>query len=101
MEHEQGLNEMSEQYTQLQSEHREALTSVDELKAELQRSKTAGPPSPSIHMPGSFRRMASQNPGSDRGQRSMASLRSIIGEEFEGRPDRMDTIEPHLTAAAQ
>jgi chromosome segregation ATPase len=95
-EHEHGLNLVTKQYAELQAEHKEALTTVEALKLEVQRNR---PSSPSL-TPGMLRRMSSQVVGGvDRGQRSVTSLRAIMSEEYEGRPDRMESIELHLSAA--
>ena len=99
-EHEQNARAMTEQYVQLQAEHQATLGSVEELKAEVHRTKLNGPPSPITTMPNVFRRKSSQIQGADRAHRSINSLRSIITEELEGRPDRVETVEVHLNAAS-
>jgi kinesin family protein 4/21/27 len=94
-EHERHLKEMSEQYTQLQVDHKEALTTVDRLKSQVKQTRPSSPGTPSM-----LRRMTSQSgTGVDRGQRSVTSLRALIAEEFESKPDRMETAEVHLSAA--
>lgn len=95
-QHEQNMEEVNGQYTQLQADHKEALATVDRLKTQAQRSRPASPGTP-----GMLRRMTSQMGNSiDRGQRSVSSLRTLIAEEFELRPDRLEGLEVHLTAAA-
>ncbi|KAL2419486.1 Kinesin-like protein KIF21A [Exophiala dermatitidis] len=94
-EHESSLHQVTEQYAQLQADHKEALTTVERLKTQVQRSRPASPGTP-----GMLRRMTSQiGSGVDRGQRSMTSLRTLLAEEFESKPDRMETAEVHLSAA--
>lgn len=111
-EHQQGMNAVTQQYAQLQSEHEGTLSVVENLKKEVEKSKataaSAAPssmatataatePSPSQKV---IRRMTSQNMTSvDRAHRSLASLRNIASEEFDGQPDTMENFEVHLTAA--
>ena len=99
-EHEQNTRAMTDQYAQLQAEHQATLGSVEDLKAEVHRSKLNGPPSPITTMPSVFRRKSSQIQGADRAYRSINSLRNVITEELEGRPDRMEAVEVHLNAAS-
>ncbi|EXJ84324.1 hypothetical protein A1O3_04991 [Capronia epimyces CBS 606.96] len=94
-EHEHSIHEVTEQYTQLQADHKEALTAVERLKTQVQRSRPGSPGTA-----GMLRRMTSQSgTGVDRGQRSVTSLRALLAEEFESKPDRMETAEVHLSAA--
>ncbi|KAI1611011.1 hypothetical protein EDD36DRAFT_309744 [Exophiala viscosa] len=95
-DHEKNMHEVTGQYTQLQADHKDALTTVDRLKSQVQRSRPGSPGTP-----GMLRRMTSQmGTGPDRGQRSVTALRSLLAEEFEKTPDRMEGIEVHLSAAA-
>ena len=95
-EHERNTQQVTEQYTQLQAEHKDALTTVERLKTQVQRTRPGSPGTP-----GMLRRMTSQNnTGVDRGQRSVASLRTLLVEELEDKPDRMEGAEVHLSAAA-
>ncbi|KAH0844372.1 hypothetical protein AYO21_00840 [Fonsecaea monophora] len=94
-EHEQNMKDVTEQYHQLQTDHKEALTTVERLKSQIKQTRPASPGTP-----GMLRRMTSQSgTGVDRGQRSVTSLRSLLAEEFEAKPDRMETAEVHLSAA--
>jgi chromosome segregation ATPase len=94
-EHERNMKDMTEQYTRLQEDHKEALTTVDRLKSQIKQTRPSSPGTP-----GMLRRMTSQSGnGVDRGQRSVTSLRTLMAEEFESKPDRMETAEVHLTAA--
>jgi len=94
-EHERNIQEVTEQYTRLQSDHQETLTTVEKLKTQVHRTRPASPSTP-----GMLRRMTSQSgSGVDRGQRSVTSLRALMAEEFESKPDRMESAEVHLTAA--
>ena len=95
-EHEQGMTDMSEQYAQLQTEHKDAMATVDKLRTQVEKTR---PSSPS-NAPGMFRRMLSQTgSGIDRGQCSIVHLRSMLAEELDGRPERLEGAEVHLTAA--
>ena len=99
-EHEHDMEMANQEYAQLKRDHQSTLDTVDELKTDLQRSRMNGPPSP-LHIPGKIRRMNSTlvaNP--DRTNRSIGALRSIVAEELEGRPDKIESIEVHLSAAA-
>lgn len=94
-DHQRNMQDVTEQYSQLKAEHKEALSTVDTLKSQAQRTRPNSPGTP-----GMLRRMASQSgSGVDRGQRSVTSLRSLIAEEFESKPDRMESAEVHLSAA--
>ena len=95
-EHEKGMNEVTEQYVQLQAEHKDTLSTVEKLKSEVSRNR---PASPGALGPGMFRRMASQSSSVDKGQRSMVSLRTILAEDLDGKPDRLETAEQHLSTA--
>ncbi|KAK2782341.1 hypothetical protein FQN51_004656 [Onygenales sp. PD_10] len=98
-EHQTGMTMVTQQYAQLQSEHEETLNLVEDLKSEIQRTKSASPSSPSPK-PQVIRRMTSQNMATvDRAHRSLASLRNIAVEEFEDRPDTMQNFEHSLNTA--
>ncbi|KAL9620373.1 MAG: hypothetical protein Q9160_005073 [Pyrenula sp. 1 TL-2023] len=99
-EHEKGRALVTEQYAQLQSEHQQTLDTVQRLKIEAQKAKNALPPPSPTHIPPVIRRMTSQNVVTvDRAHRSLASLRNIAVEEFESRPDTMQTVDGHLNVA--
>lgn len=99
-EHEKGRTLATEQYVQLQAEHQQTLDTVQRLKIEAQKAKNALPPPSPTHMPPVIRRMTSQNVVTvDRAHRSLASLRNIAVEEFESRPDTMQTVDGHLNVA--
>ena len=102
-DHEGNLNLISEQYAQLQAEHQDTLTTVEQLKADNLKSKALPPPpSPSIPGPGMIRRMgAHTSTGADRGNRSVVSLRSIMAENFDTQPEKLENAEIHLNAASQ
>lgn len=94
-DHERNMHEVTVQYAQLQADHKDALTTVDRLKSQIKQTRPASPGTP-----GMLRRMTSQTgSGVDRGQRSVTSLRTLLVEEFETKPDRMETAEVHLSAA--
>jgi len=96
-EHERNMNEMKNKYLQLHDQHKGTLDTVEKLRLEAQRSRS---PMPHSHGHGMIRRPTSQLGSTvDRGQRSIASLRGLITEELEDKPDRVDTAELHLSAA--
>ncbi len=99
-EHEHGMGLVTQQYAQLQAEHQQTLETVEQLKAEIQKTKVLGPPSPG-HVSPVIRRGTSQNVViTDRANRSLASLRTLVSEEFGGRPSKMESAELHLNAAS-
>jgi chromosome segregation ATPase len=103
-DHEYNMKSISDQYAQLQAEHQETLTTVEQLKVDNLRSKALpAPPSPSIPGPGMIRRMGSHfNSGvTDRGNRSVVSLRNIMAENFDSDPEKLESAEVHLNAASQ
>ena len=99
-EHEANLSAIKEDYTQLRQEHKESLDTVERLRNEVSRSRSPMPPS-SPH--GMIRRPTSSlgqlSNHVDRGQRSIASLRTLLTEELEDKPDNLENAEVHLTAA--
>ena len=97
-EHQEGMTLVAQKYAQLQAEHEETLGLVEELRIEVQKSRSI--PSPTSPGP-VIRRMASQNLMStvDRAHRSLATLRNIAVEEFEDRPETMRNFELSLNAA--
>ena len=98
-EHEHGMGLVTQQYAQLQAEHQQTLETVQELRAEIQKNKVQPPPSPG-HMSPVIRRGTSQNiVVPDRANRALASLKTLVSEEFEGRPNKMENAELHLNAA--
>jgi kinesin family protein 4/21/27 len=98
-EHQEGMMVVAQKYAQLQAEHEETLGLVEELRMEVQKSRSM--PSPTSPGPPVIRRMASQNLMStvDRAHRSLAALRNIAVEEFEDRPETMQNFEFSLNAA--
>lgn len=99
-EHEHGMGLVTQQYEQLQAEHQQTLQTVEELKAELQRTRMYAPPSPG-HISPVIRRATSQNVlVTDRANRALASLKALVAEEFEGKPNKMETAEMHFNATS-
>ncbi|OKL57471.1 hypothetical protein UA08_07207 [Talaromyces atroroseus] len=101
-EHEEGLNLVAQKYAQLEAEHDDTLVLVEQLKTDLQKSRT--PQSPTTPVSGGssvIRRMTSQNLMStvDRAHRSLAALRNIAAEEFEQSPETMHNFEQNLNVA--
>lgn len=97
-EHERNLALVHQQHADLRAEHKGALDVVERLKNEASRSRSPMPPSPGhgmIRRPTSALGMHNV----DRGSRSIASIRNLLAEELEGKPDHIETAEVHLTAA--
>lgn len=100
-EHQESVEMMTQRYAELQAEHEGALALVETLKRELQKSKPASTPTTPSFRSSVIRRKSSQNLMStvDRAHRSLAALRNIAAEQFEGKPDTMQNFEVHLDAA--
>ncbi|GIC89163.1 kinesin family protein [Aspergillus udagawae] len=100
-EHQEGVHIMTQRYAELQAEHEGALALVETLKRELQKSKSASPPTTPGFKSNVIRRKSSQSLMStvDRAHRSLAALKNIAVEKFEGQPDTMQNFEVHLDAA--
>lgn len=99
MDHQEGMSVVTQKYAQLQTEHEEILAIVENLKQEVQRTKSSSPSSPSSKSP-VIRRMTSQNlMTADRAHRSLASLRNIAAEELESKPEMMQNFEMNLNNA--
>ncbi|KAJ5690026.1 hypothetical protein N7462_004418 [Penicillium macrosclerotiorum] len=98
-EHQEGADQMTQKYAELQTEHEEILSLVEKLKAEAeaQRTKSSPPSTPGFKM---IRRMTSQNllSGVDRAHRSLTALRTIASEELASKPDTLQSFETHLDA---
>ncbi|KKY27496.1 putative kinesin family protein [Phaeomoniella chlamydospora] len=100
IEHEMGMNALTQEYAQLQTEHQDSLDAVEELKAEIQKSKNMQPPTSPREPPNVIRRQTSQSVITvDRAHRSLASLRNIAVEEFETKPDTMQSVDVHINNA--
>lgn len=99
-EHEEGVSLMTQKYAELQAEHEEIQGLVETLRAELQAKSASPPTTPSFKSP-MIRRKTSQSLMStvDRAHRSLAALRNIAVEAFEGHPDTMQNFEVHLDSA--
>lgn len=98
-ENESAQKALASKYAQLESEHSEALDTVEELKTNLSRTRVIESVSPKASSP-VIRRKSSQNLLIiDRAHRSFASLRNIASENFEDRPDVMQNFELNINAA--
>ncbi|RMZ85536.1 hypothetical protein DV737_g533, partial [Chaetothyriales sp. CBS 132003] len=99
-EHERGMSEVTELYTQLQIEHRHTLSTVEKLKSDISKARPVSPAT--TLQPGMFRRIAPQLGlnGVDKGQRSITAIRSFVAEELDGQPDKLEAAETHLSAAS-
>jgi kinesin family protein 4/21/27 len=101
-EHEEGMNLIAQKYAQLEAEHEDTVMLVEQLKSDIQKSKSASSPtSPVGPSAPVIRRMTSQNLAStvNRAHQSLAALRNIAVEEFEQRPDALQNFEQNLGAA--
>lgn len=93
-EKDHGLATLSSEYSRLQQTHLETLDVIEELKAEVQKAKLKSPNSPTAPL---IRRKGSQTLMTiDRAHRSLASLKNIAAENFENKPDTMQSFERNL-----
>lgn len=97
-EREISEKELASRYAELESKHAETLDIVEELKTEVERARATEASSPSPSTP-IIRRKSSQNLLIDRAHRSFASLRNIAADNFEGKPDVMQSFEVNINAA--
>lgn len=99
-EHERERTAVAEQYNLLQAEHKDTLSTVEKLKTEVNKAARPASPSTTSMGPGMLRRMVSTpSTGVDRGQRSIVTLRTMLAEDFDSNPDRLESLEVHLSAA--
>lgn len=100
-EHEEGMNLIAQKYAQLEAEHEDTVLLVEQLKSDIQKSKSSSSPTSPIGPAPVIRRMTSQNLAStvNRAHQSLAALRNIAVEEFEQRPDALHNFEQNLNAA--
>ena len=99
-EHEREREAVAEQYNQLSAEHKDTLSTVEKLRIEATKAIRPSSPSPGSMAAGMLRRMTTQpNTSVDRGQRSIVALRTSLAEDFDGKPDRLEAFEVHLSAA--
>ena len=98
-EKDEALLTLKDRYIELQDVHAETLDTVEQLKAEIHRSKMRGPNSPTKH---TMRRKGSQNILMlDRAHRSLASLKNIAAENLEDKPDALQNFEVNLNTTMQ
>lgn len=89
----QDYESLQRRYEDLHEEHQDTLDLVEELKAEVQKSRLSGAPSPNL-----IRRKSSQHLiYDDRTNRSFASLENIAAENFSDNPDVKDNFEINLS----
>ena len=97
-EREEGMKSLHEKYIQLQEQHMDTLDLVEELRAEVHKAKLSAPTTPVT--PVIIRRRSNQNITTiDRAHRSLASLGNIASENFEDKPDTMQSFELNLNTA--
>ncbi|KAM5474993.1 hypothetical protein MauCBS54593_001464 [Microsporum audouinii] len=97
-EHQQALEAATNRYTELQMEHEDSLTLVESLKDEVTKYKNAASSPP--HTPNVIRRITSQSMMTiDRAHRNLSALRIQAAEEFEGRPETLQTFDQKIESA--
>lgn len=88
---------LTKKYSELQALYLETLDIVEELRAEVHRSKVKRPISPKAPF---IRRKGSQAIMTiDRAHRSLASLKNIASENLADKPDTLQSFEMNLTTA--
>lgn len=91
------MKALRQRYNELQERHGDTLDTVEELKTEVQKAKMNSPTTPTEPV---IRRKSSQNVMTiDRAHRSLASLKNIATENFEDKPDTMQSFELNLNTA--
>lgn len=91
------LGTLTQKYSELQDLYVETLDIVEELRAEVHKSKVKGPISPKAPF---IRRKGSQAIMTiDRAHRSLASLKNIASENLADKPDTLQSFEMNLTTA--
>lgn len=96
-EKDSDLSTLTKKYSELQDSYLETLDIVEELRTEVQRSKSKGPISPKVPF---IRRKGSQPIMTiDRAHRSLASLKNIASEYLADKPNTLQSFEMNLTTA--
>ncbi|KAG6017909.1 hypothetical protein E4U54_001237 [Claviceps lovelessii] len=90
---------LADRYTELESRHSETLDMIEELKTEVTKARAIEASTTRTTTP-VIRRKSSQNLlVIDRAHRSFAALRNIATENFEKKPEVMQTFELNLNSA--
>lgn len=98
-EREAAEKALAERYARLEHTHSETLDMVEELKTDLYKARAVEATSPRTGTP-VIRRKSSQNlMVTDRAHRSFASLRNLAAENFEDKPEVMQSFELSLNSA--
>lgn len=96
-EKDSDLRNLTKKYSELQDLYLETLDIVEELRAEVHKSKLKGPISPKAPF---IRRKGSQPIMTiDRAHRSLASLKNIASEYLADKPNTLQSFEMNLTTA--
>lgn len=91
-----NMAELTENYSQLQDQHKDTLNYIDELKEELAKAQTPLPVSSLIPV---LRRGPSQfNTSHDRESRVFMTLRNLAVEKFEDHPETLNSFDANLNA---
>ncbi|DAA73554.1 TPA_exp: Uncharacterized protein A8136_4583 [Trichophyton benhamiae CBS 112371] len=97
-EHQQALDAVTSKFNELQMEHEDSLTLLESLKDEVTRYKNAASSPP--HTPNVIRRITSQSMMTvDRAHRNLSALRIQAAEEFEGRPETLQSFDQKIDSA--
>lgn len=101
-EKEINMAEVTENYSQLQDQHKDALNYIEELKEELARGpQTQAGAQKYAHSQNALRRsMSPTSPGKDRESRIHTRLRDLAAENLQGRPLAIQSFEINISAAA-
>lgn len=96
-EKDSDLKTLTKKYSELQDSYLETLDIVEELRTQVQKSKSKGPISPKAPF---IRRKGSQPIMTiDRAHRSLASLKNIASEYLADKPNTLQSFEMNLTTA--
>lgn len=90
-----SINQLTENYSQLEDQHTDTLRYINELKEEMQKVQA---PTPALTPPPILNRRRS-NIGKDREGRVYAALQNLALEHLHSNPDAMKDFESNLSAA--
>lgn len=90
-----SINQLTENYSQLEDQHTDTLKYINELKEEMQKAQA---PTPALTPPPILNRRRS-NIGKDREGRVYAALQNLALEHLSSNPEAMKDFEGNLSAA--
>lgn len=92
-----NITELTENYSQLEDQHRDTLKYIEELKEEMQKLQSSSSSSTLLQPAALTRRRSHQN--INREGRVFASLQNLAVEHLSGKPEAVKSFEANLGAA--